>query len=180
MHFFKRSLWCAAILSTALAACGQGGEGQGSGPVPADTETAAAPAPADFNPCNTTTFAQVQTVIGTPTTISSRDISGTASPGWATCTYGRADRSAGPVFTVRVARFENSAIAMRRHQDIVGGLSGAQSIAGDANNAAVWVDGSNIHLQYQSGWWIVRRTIEGQSDAAARERLLAVPRWPNT
>jgi hypothetical protein len=69
---------------------------------------------------------------------------------------------------------------MRRHQDIVGGLSGAQSIAGDANNAAVWVDGSNIHLQYQSGWWIVRRTIEGQSDAAARERLLAVPRWPNT
>jgi hypothetical protein len=176
MRLVTRSFWCVAILSVALAACGQEGQKQASAPAPA--ETAAPPVPADFNPCNTMTFAQVEAIIGTTPTISNRDITGAASPGWATCTFGRADRSTGAMLTVRVARFENSANAGRRHMDMVGGLSNAQSIIGDANNATVWVDGNNIHLEYQRGWWIVRRTVEGQTDAATRERLLAAPRWP--
>ena len=177
MRLVNRSVLCVALLSATVAACG-GGEEKGQQPPPGPAETVAAPVPADFNPCHTMTFEQVQAVIGTPTTISNRDNTGTMSPGWATCTFGRADQSTGPVMTVRVARFENSATAARRHQDIVGGLANAQSISGDANNAAIWSDGNNTHLQYQSGWWVVRRTIEGQADDAARERLLAAPRWP--
>jgi hypothetical protein len=180
MHYLNRSIlnrgiWYVALLSAALAACGPGEQAKQE---PAQVETSAAPTAADFNPCNTTTFSQVQTVIGVPTTISSRDNTGASSPDWAICSFGRADQSPGPTYTVRVARFENSTLARRRHQDIIGGLPNAESIIGDPNNATVWVDGNNLHLQYQSGWWIVRRTVEGQTDAPARDRLLAVPRWP--
>lgn len=166
-----------ASICVLLAACGQGQEAKQAPSTPAAQATAG-PVPADFNPCNTTKFAEVEAVIGTRPRIVERDITGAASPGWAICSYGRADESAGPTFSARIMKLESSSVAARRHQTIVGGLTNAQPVAGDPGGAVTWVEGNNLHLQYQSGWWIVRRTIEGQTDQAARTRLLAAPRWP--
>lgn len=178
MKFAGRSIVSALALSVLLMACGQGGEKGEAPPTAPVAEAPPPPVPADFEPCNTITFDDVEAVIGTRPTISADDRTGTASPGWATCTYARRDASAGATLTVRIAKFESSADAATRHRAIVGGVTGAEAVANDADDAYVWVEGDTLFLQYQKGWWLTRRAVQGATDAQARARLLAAPRWP--
>ena len=164
----------AIVLSGLVSACGQQGD-QSSAPVAA---APAGPTPADFEPCNTVTFADVELVIGARPTISVDDRTGQVSPGWSICQLARRDASAGPTYAVRIAKFPSSAAAASRHSEIANGLANAETIADDPDRAVVWVEGNTLNLQYQKGWWLTRRTIEGQTDAQARARLLATPRWP--
>jgi hypothetical protein len=163
-----------ALVGT-LAACGQQ---QGDKAATPEAVVAAGPTPADFEPCNTVTFDAIEAVIGSRPTISVDDRTGQVSPGWSICNFARRDGSPGPTYAVRIAKFDSSAAAASRHTEIVNGLAGAQPISGDADGAVVWVEGNVLNLQYQKGWWLTRRSIEGATDAAARARLLATPRWP--
>ena len=165
----------ALAVSGALAACGQPPADQAATP---EAVVVAGPTPADFEPCNTVTFADIEQVIGTRPTISVDDRTGQVSPGWSICNFARRDGSAGPTYAVRIAKFPSSAAAASRHSEIANGLANAQPIAGDPDGAVVWVEGDTLNIQYQKGWWLTRRTIEGQTDAQARTRLLATVRWP--
>lgn len=170
-----RSIFAIAALASMLIACGQ----QQPAETPAETPVAqvVAPTPADFAPCGALTFADVARVIGGTPSITSDDNTGSVTAGWATCAYGHADGAAGPTFTVNVARLPNTNDAETRHNELVGGIAGAETVANETGNAVVWSENGATSLQYAKGWWVVRYTVSA-ADANARARLIAVPRFP--
>lgn len=170
-----RSIFAIAALASMLIACGQQQSAEG----PAETPVAqvVAPTPADFAPCNALSFTDVTQVIGGTPTITSDDNTGSAIAGWATCAYGHADGSAGPTFTVNVAQLPSTTDAEARHNEIVGGVVGAETVANETGNVVVWSENGATSLQYTKGWWLVRYTVSA-ADANARARLIAAPRFP--
>jgi hypothetical protein len=81
---------------------------------------------------------------------------------------------------VRIAKLPSGPQAANRQREIVGGIAGAAAAPNDPDNAYVWTEGDTIYLQYARGWWLTRRTLEGATDAQARARLIAAPRWPES
>jgi hypothetical protein len=162
----------------ALISCG-GGEEKAATSEQAEAPAAVAPpVPAGFEPCNTVRFDEVQRIIGVRPRITTNDATGSASEGWATCAFARSDDTPGATYTVRIAKFDSSDAARQRQTEIVGGLTGATALPNDPDRAYVWSDGNSLHLQYQRGWWLQRRTVEGDTSPAARAALIAAPRWP--